>query len=85
MLHASYLVCHIPKSIVRCHIWCIAQRTSDTPQMIALALLSLVAAAAVNASLVVGVADRLTPKAPASALTLVASNENAILAAKLAA
>jgi hypothetical protein len=53
--------------------------------MIALALLSLVAAAAVNASLVLGVADCLTPKAPASALTLVASNENEILAAKLAA
>ncbi|ACL62797.1 hypothetical protein [Methylobacterium nodulans] len=51
--------------------------------MTALVLLSLVAAAAVNASLVLGVADRLTPKASAS--TLVASNENEILTAKLAA
>ncbi|WP_018261681.1 hypothetical protein [Methylobacterium sp. WSM2598] len=53
--------------------------------MIALALLSLVAAAAVNASLVLVAADRMTPNASAPVLPLVASNENEILAAKLAA
>ncbi|ACL56564.1 hypothetical protein [Methylobacterium nodulans] len=51
--------------------------------MIALAFLGLVAAAAVNASLVLVAADRLTPKTPV--LPLVAGNENEILAAKLAA
>ncbi|ACA18131.1 hypothetical protein M446_3751 [Methylobacterium sp. 4-46] len=51
--------------------------------MIAFALLGLVAAVAVNASLVRVAADRLTPT-PASA-PLFASNQNDVIAAKLAA
>lgn len=68
-----------------CAVPYLVRRTTPlgTSQMIALAFLGLVAAAAVNASLVLVAADRLTPKTPV--LPLVAGNENEILAAKLAA